>query len=148
MKKRCAFLLCVTLILCISWTTVGTTALAAPEIAAEAAATAEVETGRILFSKNGDKQLPMASTTKIMTAILAVESGRLDEVVTIPQEAAGVEGSSIYLKAGEKFTLEHLVYGLMLRSGNDAAEAIAIFLAGDVPSFVKQMNAKAQERCV
>ena len=65
MKKRCAFLLCVTLILCISWTTVGTTALAAPEIAAEAAATAEVETGRILFSKNGDKQLPMASTTTV-----------------------------------------------------------------------------------
>ena len=69
----------------------------------------------------------------------------LIHIFTIPQEAAGVEGSSIYLKAGEKFTLEHLVYGLMLRSGNDAAEAIAIFLAGDVPSFVKQMNEKAKE---
>lgn len=145
MKKRSAFLLCVMLMVCTTWITSGSAACAAPEIAAEAAATAEVETGRILFSKNGDRQLPMASTTKIMTAVLAVESGRLDEVVTIPREAAGVEGSSIYLKAGEKFTLEHLVYGLMLRSGNDAAEAIAIFLAGDVPSFVKQMNEKAKE---
>lgn len=131
MKKRSAFLLCMMLMVCTTWITGSPAACAAPEIAAEAAATAEVETGRILFSKNGDKQLPMASTTKIMTAILAVESGRLDEVVTIPKEAAGVKGSSIYLKAGEKFTLEHLVYGLMLRSGNDAAEAIAIFLAGD-----------------
>lgn len=119
-------------------------AQAAPETVADAHAVVDVQTGRILASKNGDTPMEMASTTKVMTALLAVESGRLDEVVTIPPEASGVEGSSIYLKPGEQFTLRALTYGLMLRSGNDAAEAIAIHLAGGVEQFSGMMNEKAR----
>lgn len=119
-------------------------AQAAPETVADAHAVADVQTGRILASKNGDTPMEMASTTKIMTALLAVESGKLDEVVTIPPEASGVEGSSIYLEPGEQFTLRSLTYGLMLRSGNDAAEAIAIHLAGSVEQFSGMMNEKAR----
>ena len=82
-------------------------------------------TGRILFEKNAHEKRKIASITKIMTAIIAIESGKLDEIVTVGNHAVGVEGSSIYLTKGEKIKLEDLVYGLMLRSGNDAAVAIA-----------------------
>ena len=87
----------------------------------------------------------MASTTKIMTAIVALEYGKLDEVITIPPEASGVEGSSIWLSPGEQHTLEDLLYGLMLRSGNDAATAIAIHIGGSVEGFVKLMNEMANK---
>lgn len=116
-----------------------------PKVSATAYAVADVQTGRILISKNGDRRLEMASTTKIMTAILALESGKLNEVVTIPREATGIEGSSIYLKPGEQFTFEGLVYGLMLRSGNDAATAIALYLGGSIEGFSSMMNEKARE---
>ena len=86
----------------------------------------------------------MASTTKIMTALLAVESGRLTETVTVPQEAVGTEGSSMYLRTGEKILLSDLVYGLMLTSGNDAAVAIACFLDGGTEAFAARMNARAK----
>jgi len=86
----------------------------------------------------------MASTTKIMTALIAVESGRLTETVTVPKEAVGTEGSSMYLKADEKIPLEDLVYGLMLTSGNDAAVTIACFLDGGTSAFADHMNARAK----
>ncbi len=89
----------------------------------------EQESGRVLYAKNEHQPLKIASITKIMTAILAIESDKIDETVVVSKEAEGTEGSSLYLVAGEKLTLEDLVYGLMLRSGNDAAMAIAEHVA-------------------
>lgn len=114
-----------------------------PSISAESAALIDVQSGRILYAKEGDKKMRIASLTKTMTAIVAIESGKLDDVISIPNEAVGVEGSSIYLKRGERLTLEELLYGLMLRSGNDAAVAIANHVGGSVPGFVYMMNEKA-----
>ena len=114
-------------------------------VVAESAVLLDAKTHKILFASNAQKRLGMASTTKIMTALVALESGKLKESFVIPPEATGIEGSSIYLMTGEIFTLEELLYGLMLESGNDAATAVAIAVAGDVESFVKLMNRKAQQ---
>ena len=105
----------------------------------------DIATNRVLYSKDADKKLPMASTTKIMTAILAIELGNMDDVVTVSPNASGVEGSSIYLEVGEQLKLRDLLYGLMLSSGNDAAVAIAEHIGGSVENFVGLMNAKAKE---
>ncbi len=120
---------------------------AQPSVSAQAAIVTEISSGRVLFSKNSDVQLPMASTTKIMTALVATEAAgdRLDEVIEISASAAGVEGSSMYLEQGEKMTLRELLYGLMLSSGNDAAVAIAEHIGGSVSDFVALMNEKATE---
>lgn len=115
----------------------------AKELSSEAVI--EQSTQRILHQVNGDVKLPMASTTKIMTAIIAIENCSPDDLVIIPKEAQGVEGSSIYLKAGDSYTVRDLLYGLMLRSGNDSAVALAIHTAGSVQNFVKLMNDKAKE---
>lgn len=114
-----------------------------PGLSAESAALIDVASGRILYAKNGSKKMRIASLTKTMTAIVAIESGKLDQLVTVPPEAVGVEGSSIYLKKNEKLTLEELLYGLMLRSGNDAAVTIATHVGGSLPGFVYMMNEKA-----
>ena len=115
-------------------------------ISARSACLIEAESGRVLYSKNADKRLPMASTTKIMTAIVAIESGiALNSVVKIPKSAVGIEGSSMYLYEGEELTFEALIYGLLLSSANDASVAIAITVAGSVERFVEMMNKKAQE---
>lgn len=103
----------------------------------------EAGSGRVLSSYNKDMRLEMASTTKIATAIVAIENSNVDEVVEITSDMAGIEGSSIYLKVGEKWTLRDLLYGLMLQSGNDAATAIAIACGGSVEGFVSKMNAFA-----
>ena len=105
----------------------------------------EQKSGRIISGSNYNQQLPMASTTKIMTGLLACESGRLDEIITVPAEAICVEGSSMGLVAGESITLRELVYGLLLESGNDAANVIAFTLGGSVPGFATMMNNKAEE---
>ncbi len=97
----------------------------------------------LIYEKNADKRLPMASTTKIMTALVTIERENIDRVVKIDPRAVGVEGSSAYLRAGEEFTLRELLYALMLRSANDAAEAIAYAVAGDVDLFALMMNEKA-----
>ena len=96
-----------------------------------------------LYEKNSDARLPMASTTKIMTALVVMERADLDKKVEIDPRAVGVEGSSLYLKSGEVLTVRELLYGLMLRSANDAAEALACEVAGSVPAFVSMMNEKA-----
>lgn len=101
--------------------------------------------GRILYGKNEAKLLAMASTTKIMTAIVAIEQGKLNDVVTVSKKAAAVSGSTAGLANGEKIKLEELLYGLMLRSGNDAAIAIAEHIAGSVENFSKLMTYKAIE---
>jgi len=105
----------------------------------------ESKSGRILFENNAYKKLPMASTTKIMTALIALERGRLDDDVQVHIDSVGVEGSSIYLKDKEVMKLEDLLYGLMLQSGNDAAVAIAIHIGGTVEEFVAYMNKRAEE---
>ncbi len=112
-------------------------------ISAECAVLTDAATGRILFAKNADKRHPMASTTKIMTALVALEKCPLDTVVTVHPGAVGVEGSSVYLKAGSRYTMEALLHALLLQSANDAAEAIAYAVAGSVPAFVDLMNEKA-----
>lgn len=111
---------------------------------ASAAVLLEARSGRILFEKNCDKRLPMASTTKTMTALIVIENCNLNDIVEIPREAVGVEGSSMYLHEGEKLSVKDLLYGLMLLSGNDAAVALAIHTAGSVSAFVKFMNARAE----
>lgn len=114
-----------------------------PKIGAGAAIVMDTETGRVLFEKNAYSRRSMASTTKIMTAIVAIENGNLDDIVTVSQKAAVVGGSTIHLKAGEKLTLRELLYGLMLESGNDAAIAIAEHIGGTVDNFLEMMNKKA-----
>lgn len=100
----------------------------------------EQSSGRILYQKNADLHLPMASTTKIVTALTVLNNANLDDVVTIPTQACGIEGSSIYLRPGEKLTVRELLYGLMLRSGNDCAVALALHVAGSVDVFAQKMN--------
>ncbi len=114
-------------------------------VSARSAILIEQETGRVLYEKDAYTQRRIASITKIMTAIIAIESGKMNETVKISGNAAGTEGSSLYLKEGEKITLENLVYGLMLRSGNDAAVAIAEEVGGSLEGFVTLMNQKAEE---
>ena len=119
--------------------------LAQGETSAKAACVMEMETGRVLFEYNARARLPMASTTKVMTALLAIENGDLSSEVTCSSNAFGVPGTSIYLAEGETLTLEQMLYGLMLASGNDAAVAIAEHIGGSVPQFVRMMNARAAE---
>lgn len=119
--------------------------LGKPTTSAESAVLIDSKTGRILYSYNHDLKRPMASTTKIMTALLAIEYGDLDSIVKIKESAVGIEGSSIYLRKDEEISLRDLIYGLMLRSGNDAAVAIAEHISGSVDKFVELMNKKAKE---
>lgn len=101
--------------------------------------------GRILYEKNGNKQTPMASTTKIMTAIVVLENANLKDTVTITSKAAGTGGSRLGLKKNDKITVNDLLYGLMLRSGNDAAVALATHIGGSIEGFAQMMNDKAKE---
>lgn len=97
--------------------------------------------GRQVLSGSGqDARLPMASTTKIVTAIVTLENSKPEDVVTIPKEAVGIEGSSVYLREGERFTVEELLHALMLQSGNDAAAALALYVGKNMDNFVKMMN--------
>lgn len=99
----------------------------------------------ILYGKNENDKVKMASTTKIMTAIVVLEHSSLDKTVEVSKKAASTGGSRLGLKAGDKITIRDLLYGLLLRSGNDSAVCLAETIAGDVPSFAELMNAKAQE---
>lgn len=119
-------------------------AQATPKLGAQSAVLIDAKTGQILFEKDMQKKRAPASTTKILTAIIAVESGRLDDIVKVSPRAAATPGSSMHLFAGQCLSLRELVTGLMLRSGNDAAVAIAEHLAGSVEDFVNIMNHKAQ----
>lgn len=114
-------------------------------VSCEACILMDADSERILFEKNVHRQMPIASITKIMTALIAIEEGVLDEYVTISPEATKQIGSSLYVKAGEQLKLIDLLYGLMLRSGNDAAYAIAEHVAGDYDTFVLWMNERAKQ---
>lgn len=113
-------------------------------VSARYACVIDALTGNILYEKNAHDRHSMASTTKIMTALVALENKNLSDIVKVSSNAAGTEGSSIYLKAGEEISLEHLLYGLMLASGNDAAIAIAEHVGGSVDGFAKMMTEKAK----
>ena len=104
----------------------------------------DADTGKVLLSKGIHDRSLIASTTKIMTGLLVLEHCDLERIISVPKEAVGVEGSSMYLKLGEELTIRELLYGLMLHSGNDAAVALAIATAGSVESFVCLMNEKAK----
>lgn len=113
------------------------------QTSAQAAVVMEQSSHRVLFAKNSDEHLPMASTTKIVTALTVLNHANLNDVVEIPSQAVGVEGSSIYLRAGEHLTVKELLLGLMLRSGNDSAMALALHTAGSVEAFAQLMNETA-----
>ena len=117
----------------------------APSVSARSAVLADAKSGAVLFEKNADERLAMASTTKIMTAKIILSKTSLSDVVTVPKEAALIEGSSIYLKEGEKITVKDLLYGLLLESGNDAAYTLAVFCAGSEEAFVRLMNEEAEK---
>ena len=117
----------------------------AVETSATAAILVDAASGRVLYEQNADRKMRIASTTKILTALVAIERGELSDTVKVSREAAYTEGSAMYLKEGETLTLETLLYGLLLCSGNDAAVAIAQHIGGSVKGFVAMMNEKAQE---
>ncbi len=114
-------------------------------ISAQYACLIDAQSGQILYEKNAHETHSMASTTKIMTALLALENSQPDEIVTISAGAAKTEGSSIYLKAGETLPMSDLLYGLMLESGNDAAVAIAEHIAGNIETFAQMMTERAHQ---
>lgn len=114
-------------------------------VSAKAAILMHADSGRVLYEKNADEHMLIASTTKIMTAIVVLEHCELDDLVEVDSRSAGIEGSSMYLKAGESYTVEDLLYGLLLVSGNDAASALALHVADSMEAFAELMNAKAAE---
>lgn len=121
---------------------------APPTVSARQAILIDGKTGEVLYEKNANEKGYPASTTKIMTALVALDICKEmgispGQKVIVPKEAVGVEGSSLYLKGGEKKTIEELLYGVMLRSGNDGATALAATMGGNLDNFVKRMNEKA-----
>ena len=112
-------------------------------LSAQKAILMDAGTGRVLYEKNADSRSLIASTTKIMTALIVCEQCNVLDRMRIPKEAVGIEGSSMYLKEGEVLTVQELLYGLMLHSGNDAAVALAIYCGGTVEGFAQLMNDKA-----
>ena len=114
-----------------------------PKINSRIALVYDRASGRVLFERNGNKHTPMASTTKIMTAIVVAENSNLSDIVTIDTKAANTGGSRLGLKKNDKITVNDLLYGLMLKSGNDAAVALAIHIGGSIEGFAKLMNDKA-----
>ncbi len=115
----------------------------AQAVSAHSAVLMDAQTGRVLYEQNADDRALIASTTKIMTALVICEQCNVLDRVRIPKEAVGIEGSSMYLKEGEVLTVQELLYGLMLHSGNDAAVALAIYCGGTVEGFCQLMNDKA-----
>ncbi len=115
-----------------------------PSVSAQSAVLTEGDTGDVIYEKNADQRLPMASTTKIMTALVALEHVDPDSFFVIPKEAVGVEGSSVYLCEGDRVKVRDLLYALMLESANDAAVAIAVKVGGSVERFASMMNEKAE----
>lgn len=114
-----------------------------PSVSAKSAIIIDADSGQVLASYNAHERMGMASTTKIMTALTALSLCSPDQTVTVPREAVGTEGSSVYLCEGEKMTVEQLLYALLLASANDAAVALAVHCAGSVEGFAHHMNALA-----
>lgn len=126
-----------------TWPAGDVSAGAKPAIRARAAVVMDAQTGLLLYAKEPDRRLPPASTTKVMTAVLALESGRLDDEVTVSRTAAGVQPIKLHLRPGEHARLRDLTYALLLRSANDASVAVAETLGGSIPGFAERMNRRA-----
>lgn len=141
MRRQVVFAVFLAIIACVNVAF----AEALPQIKAEAAVIMRASDKQVLYAKNLDNVMYPASTTKIMTLITALEQGDLDSVIIVSPRAVGCEGSSLDLRAGDRLTLREALYGLMLVSGNDAAEAIAENVAGSVPAFVQMMNERAEK---
>lgn len=139
MKKILALLLAFSTLICMSFSS------SAISDGADCACVINAATGEVIYSRNVAKRHAMASTTKIMTAILAIEHSEMDEIVTVSPNAARQEGSAMYIDAGMQVYMRDLLYGLMLPSGNDAAVAIAEHIAGSQEAFADMMNEKAKE---
>lgn len=118
---------------------------AGPSVSAKHAVLMDADTGTVLYEKDADTEALIASTTKIMTGLIICENCDLRETVAVPKEAVGIEGSSMYLKAGERLSVTDLLYGMLLQSGNDAAVALAVHCSGSVERFAALMNEKAQQ---
>lgn len=116
-----------------------------PIIEAKSVLSLDLETGKVLFENGPDQELPMASLTKLMTALVILDNHDLNEIVTIDKRATQVEPAKIYLKAGEQFTIRDLFKGLFIKSANDVALALAYHDSQDLDTFVEKMNKKAQE---
>ncbi len=142
MGKTLSVLLC--LFLSVILLPLPSQAYAEPEISAASAIVMNAADGTAVYERRAHERLPMASITKIMTAVAALENADPDTEVAVPDEAVGIEGSSIYLKRGERFTLRELLYALMLESANDASVALAVAVAGSTDAFVRIMNEKAE----
>ena len=145
MWKRMAVCLTAVWTVWISAVSVPVSAAAAPENSAAAAVVMELSTERVLYGKNEDASMTMASTTKIMTALLTLEAGNLDQEFTVDPNAIMVEGTSMGLQKGDKVTLRALACGMLLSSGNDAANAAAVRIAGSISEFAKLMNERAAQ---
>lgn len=141
MKKIMIFLVCVIFLFDILPFSV----MAAPSVSAQSAVVIDAESGKILYEKDAHTRRGMASTTKIMTALLALENSSPEMLVTVDPRACGVEGSSVYLFENERITMETLLYAMMLQSANDAAAAIAYAISGSIEAFAALMNEKADD---
>lgn len=141
MKKVIVFVIALALLLPV----LGVNSAAAVSTSAVSAVVIEAETGTVLYEKNAGERRAMASTTKIMTAILTIEAGDLDREFTVDSMAIMVEGTSMGLKQGDRVSRRDLLYGILLPSGNDAANAAAVSVSGSISAFVKLMNDKATE---
>ena len=144
MRKSTLLLLCLAVMAfqCVSLTD---SKINSAEASSQSEIAMELSTGKVLTEGNADAKLPMASSTKILTAIIIIEDCNLDEVIIVPDKAVGVEGSSIYLKKGEEIDIRDLLYGLMLRSGNDSAAALAIHHSGSIEKFAETMTMRAKQ---
>ncbi len=142
-NKKNAFFSC--LFLCVFLLFLFPAKAQALEVNAKGAILIEATTGRVLWQQNAHERLPMASTTKVMTALLLMEKGNLHDKVTLPDDFVNVGESSIWLEPGETQELEDLFYAMMLKSANDAAQAIAIGVGGTEEKFIEMMNEKAKE---
>ena len=141
MKKIAAVLICV----CMLFVSVPSKAAEAFSVSAKAAVLIDADTKTVLYSKNADTRLAMASTTKIMTALLALESDKRDEKFTVDSTAIRVEGSSMGLTSGDVVSLKTLAVGMLMLSGNDAANAAAVYMSGSIEKFARLMNSRAKE---
>lgn len=141
LKKYISFFCCAVLLVLVC-----SSGIFALDVSAQSAVVIEATTGKVLYAKNENEKRSMASTTKIMTSLLVAESGLMNGEITVTAAMLkGVEGTNIGLKTGDRVSVETLVYGMLLESGNDAANVAACAVSGSIQGFVGLMNAKAKE---
>ena len=143
--KHSVKLICALAILCAIFVYLPTQTFAEISVSADSAVLYLPETDTFLYEKNADQRMPMASTTKIMTALVAIENAEMDELIRVPEEAVGTEGSSAYLRGDELITLEEMLYALLLQSANDVAVSLAYHIGGGIDGFAEMMNSRAAE---